>query len=152
MRESGYFPAGAEFDPSAPYNQSDIPEKDFEVTCSQSLSKTVTVCTDNYIPGASGVDYERDDEGGTYASPWHDEDDTSDTNWAEEYHDNDHYIPIQLIKLFKERCELELKSLDNSDTFELTPSFYKKKKWELKHLIEECEGWIEDETEYIKES
>lgn len=136
----------------APWNEESIPEKDFEVTCSQSLSKTVTVLTDNYIPGASGVDYEPDGEGGYCASGWHDEDDTSDTNWADEYHDNDHYTPIQLIKLFKERCELELKSLDNSDTFELTPSFYKKKKLELKHLIEECDGWTEDETEYIEES
>lgn len=152
MSEADFYPAGAYRDPSAPYNQSDIPEEEFEVTCSQSLSRTTTVYTSNYIPGASGVDYERDDEGGCYATPWHDAPDTSDTNWAEEYHDNDHYTPIQLIKLFKERCELELKSLDNSDTFELTPSFYKKKKMELKHLIEECEGWTEDETEYIEES
>ena len=50
----------------APWNEESIPEKEFEVTCSQSLSKTVTVWTDNYIPGASGVDYERDDEGGIY--------------------------------------------------------------------------------------
>lgn len=142
MRESGYFPAGAEFDPSAPYNQSDIPEKEFEVTCSQCLSRTASVWTNNYIPGVSGVDFEPDDEGGTYASPWHDEDDTSDTNWADEYHDNDHYTPIQLIGLFRKHLEEEL---NNSDVPQNRINKYK-------HLIEECDGWTEDETEYIEES
>ena len=136
---------------NAPWNDTDIPEKEFDVTISQTLSKDTTVTTNDYIPGASGVDYEPDDEGGYCSCGWHDPDDTSDTNWGKAYRE-EHYTPIQLIKLFKERCELELKSLDNSDTFELTPSFYKKKKMELKHLIEECEGWTEDETEYIEES
>lgn len=35
---------------SAPFNQSDIPEKDFDVVCSQSLSRAATVTTSNYIP------------------------------------------------------------------------------------------------------
>lgn len=134
---------------NAPWNDIDIPEKEFDVTISQTLSKDTTVTTNDYTPGASGVDYEPDDEGGYCACGWHDPDDTSDTNWGKAYRE-EHYTPIQLIKLFKERCELELKSLDNSDTFELTPSFYKKKKLELKHLIEECEGWTEDETEVIE--
>lgn len=132
----------------APWNEESVPEKDFEVTCSQSLSKTVTVCTDNYIPGASGVDYERDDEGGTYASPWHDEDDTSDTNWADEYHDNDHYTPIQLIGLFKESLKSQLKSWEGMDE----TSAGKAQTRRIEYLIEECEGWTEDETEYIEES
>ena len=41
----------------APWNESETPMKKFEVTCSQSLSKTVLVMTDNYV---------------------------SDTNWGEE--------------------------------------------------------------------
>ena len=139
MRESGYFPAGAEFDPSAPYNEPVVPDEEFEVTCSQSLSKTVTVTTNNYIPGASGVDYERDDEGGTYASPWHDDPDTSDTNWAEEYHSNDYHTPLQLIQLFRQVLENDLKS---GIVFK-SPKF-------TQDLINECEGWIEDETEYIE--
>lgn len=63
MIESGWYPPGAEFDPNAPYNQIEVPQKDFEVTCSQSLSRTAIVTTNNYTPGASGVDYEPDDEG-----------------------------------------------------------------------------------------
>jgi hypothetical protein len=123
----------------APWNEESVPEKDFEVTCSQSLSKTVTIWTDNYIPGASGVDYEPDGEGGYCACGWHDPDDTSDTNWAEEYHYNDHYTPLQLIGLFKQCLEETLK---NGLVFQ-TPGV-------TKRLIEECDGWTEDETEYIE--
>ena len=140
MSEADYYPIGAYRDPSAPYNQPDIPEKEFEITCSQSLSRTATICTDNYIPGASGVDWEIDDEGHPYASGWHDDPDTSDTNWAEEYHDNDHYTPIQLIELFRRHLENEL---DNSNIPQNRVNKYK-------HLIEECEGWTEDETEYLQ--
>ena len=139
MRESGYFPAGAEFDPSAPYNQSDPDDMDFDVTCSQTLSKTVTVTTNNYIPGAEGVDYESDDEGGCYAVPYHDDPDTSDTNWAEEYHDNQYHTPAQLLELFKQCLEENMK---NGLVFK-TPKF-------TEDLIKECEGWCEDETEFIE--
>ena len=142
MSEADFYPAGSYRDPSAPYNQPDIPEEEFEVTCSQSLSRTATVWTSNYIPGASGVDYEPDGEGGYCASSWHDDHDTSDTNWAEEYHDNDHYTPLQLIELFREHLEAEL---NNSNIPQNRVNKYK-------HLIEECEGWSEDETEYIEES
>lgn len=139
MRESGYFPAGAEFDPSAPYNQEEVPYEDFEITCSQSLSKTVDVVTNNYIPGASGVDYEIDDEGHRHAVAWHDDPDTSDTNWGIEYHENDYHTPAQLLSLFKECLEENLK---NGLVFH-NPGFTEK-------LIKECEGWSEDETEYIE--
>lgn len=140
MYDNYNYPPGADT-PDAPWNEPVIPEKDFEITCSQSLSRTVIVTTNNYTPGASGVDYEPDDEGGYYASGWHDPDDTSDTNWAEEYHDNDHYTPIQLIELFKQCLEENLK---NGLVFK-TPGV-------TKRLIEECDGWTEDETEYIEES
>ena len=98
--------------------------KDFEVTCSQSLSKTVTVSTDNYIPGYYGED-----------------DDTYNTNWGEEYHDNDHYTPLQLIELFK-------KHLENVIVCGNLPQNMVKR---YKHLINECDGWTDDDTEYIEE-
>ena len=134
------YPPGAEHDPNAPYNQVDVPEKEFDVTCSQSLSKTVTVITNNYIPGASGVDYEPDDGGGYCAVGWHDPDDTSDTNWADEYHDNEHYTPLQLIELFKKHLENELIRMGE----------VKNERW-IKHLIEECSDWTEDDTEYVED-
>ena len=134
------YPPGAEHDPNAPYNQVDVPEKEFGVTCSQTLSKTVSVWTNNYVPGAEGVDYESDDEGGCYAVGWHDPDDTSDTNWADEYHDNDHFTPLQLIELFKQYLKDDLNRMGE----------VKNEKW-IKHLIEECSDWTEDETEYVED-
>lgn len=143
MSEADYYPAGAYNDSDAPYNQEDVPDMDFEVTCSQTLSKTVTVTTNNYIPGASGCDYEPDGEGGYYAASYHDDPDTSDTNWAEEYHDNDHYTPIQLIALFAEYLKEEIEC-----SYTDSPLRHPKR---LQQLLEECEGWIEDETEFIEE-
>lgn len=139
MSASNYPPGVSDNTIGTPWNEPVVPDEEFEVTCSQSLSKTVTVTTNNYIPGASGVDYERDDEGGTYASPWHDDPDTSDTNWAEEYHSNDYHTPLQLIQLLRQVLENDLKS---GIVFK-SPKF-------TQDLINECEGWIEDETEYIE--
>lgn len=133
------YPCGADT-PDAPWNEVDVPEQDFDVTCSQTLSKTVTVTTNNYIPGASGVDYEPDDEGGYYASSWHDPDDTSNTDWANEYHDNDYHTPLQLIQLLKQVLET---ALQHGIVFK-SPKF-------THDLINECADWQEDETEYIQE-
>ena len=146
MNESAYYPAGAFYDKNAVYNQSDVPEEEFEITCSQSLSRTTTVVTNNYIPGDEGVDWETDDEGHPYASPWQDAPDTSDTNWAEEYHDNDHYTPIQLIGLYKETLKEQLKSWEGMDEIPSAKAQIRR----IEHLIEECEGWTEDETEYVE--
>lgn len=147
MIESGYYPMGAEFDSSAPYNQSEVPEKEFDVTCSQSLSKTVPVWTNNYIPGEEGVDWETDDEGHPYASPWQEEDDTSDTDWQEEY-SNKHFTPIQLIQKFKEFLEVEINNIEEELNNKFSP-IRKAKKSVIKHLIDECSSWVEDETEFI---
>lgn len=138
MSASNYPPGVSDSTINAPWNDPIIPDKEFEITCSQSLSKTVTVTTNNYTPGASGVDWEADDEGHPYASEWHDTDDTSDTNWNEEYHNNNHYTPLQLIILFKQHLENELNRMGDV-----------KNSRRIKHLIEECSDWIEDETEYI---
>ena len=135
------YPDGlSDHSPDAPWNEPEVPEKEFEVTCSQSLSKTVSVWTNDYIPGASGVDYEPDDEGGYYASGWQDPDDTSDTNWANEYHANDYHTPLQLIQLLK---QVLLNDLEHGIAFK-SPKF-------THDLINECEGWTEDETEYTEE-
>ena len=48
MIESGYYPPGAEFDPNAPYNQKELPEKEIEVTVSITLSKIVKIKVSDY--------------------------------------------------------------------------------------------------------
>ena len=131
------YPPGAANDPSAPYNQSDPDDMDFDVTCSQTLSKTVTVTTNNYIPGAEGVDYESDDEGGCYAVPYHDNPDTSDTNWANEYKTK-HLTPLDLIKKLRSL----LMDID-SEALRSNPCYQHKQ-----YYINECSDWIEDETEF----
>lgn len=129
MRDRDYYPAGAYDDPSAPYNQCGQPDKDFGVTCSQTLSKEVTVTTNKYT---FECDY---DEDGYWEHT-----DTSDICWADEYHDNGYHTPLELLQLFKEFLE-EQKS--HGVIFK-TPHFTNK-------LIEELDDWQEDETEYIED-
>ena len=139
MYDNYNYPPGADNE-FAPWNEVEVPEKDFDVTCSQSLSKTVTVCTNNYIPGASGCDYEPDGEGGYSTIGWHEDDDTSDTDWAQEYHENDYHTPAQLLELFK---NILVRDLENGNPF-------RSEKY-TKQLIEECEGWTEDETDFERD-
>lgn len=101
-----------------------IPERDFNVTVSQSLSKTVNVTTDNY--------HEYSDETGIHA-------DTYDTPWKEVY-EKEHHTPIQLISLFKSFLQTAI---------EMPGTIYPKGR--LKELVSECDNWIEDETEIMEE-
>ena len=140
------YPDGlSDWTPGAPWNDPEVLEEDFEITCSQSLSRTATVTTNNYIPGASGVDYEPDDEGGCYASAWHDDPDTSDTNWSQEYEANGYHTPLQLIQMFKEYLENHYNAVSDA-TIE-----GKRECRRLKQLIEECDAWTDDETEFIED-
>ena len=54
MKESGYYPAGAEFDPRAPWNEVELPPKDVEVTVSVTLSKTVKITVNDYTIDEEG--------------------------------------------------------------------------------------------------
>ena len=143
MRESDYYPAGAYSDPSAPYNEVEVPEKDFEITCSQSLSRTVVVTTNNYIPCV--------DEGCEDGVGYHDEwADTSDTCWREEYKNNGYKTPQELISLLKEYLEKDLRDIQR-DMLPHDRSYKATQARRLKGLIEECEDWTEDETEFVEE-
>lgn len=119
MIESGYYPPGAEFDPRAPWNEQEVPERRFDVCISQTLSKSTRVTTNDYIPEVD------QDEGGVYKLT-----DTSDTDWKKAYN-NEHYTPLGLIQEFKEMLE---KNTPIPET-------------RRKHLIDECMNWIEDDLE-----
>ena len=127
MRESGYYPAGAYSDPNAPYNQVEVPEKEFEVTISQTLSRTVTVTTNDYQP-----EYDEED-GNTYAN-------TENTDWQKAYENCDFKIQNLLE---------ELKGYVQNDLAMTGPNTGKGR--HLKRLLEACDGWIEDEYEVIEE-
>ena len=131
MRESGYYPPGAEFDPRAPWNEQEVPERQFDVCISQTLSKSTRVTTDDYVPG---VDPDEDGYG------YHDYSDTSDTDWWEAYK-NEHLTPLQLIEEFKDFLTKHLPD----------PIIDVKGFRRFKHLIDECEGWTEDETEVVED-
>lgn len=122
MSEADYYPAGAYNDPDAPYNQPVIPEREFDITVSQSLSKEITVWTDDYC-----TEYD-DEDGNTYVN-------TEDTDWNKVFEENNYHTPLQLIQLLGEVLQ---KDLDNGVVFK-NPRF-------THELIHECQGWSDDET------
>lgn len=112
--------------PNTPWNEPIIPERDFDLTISQSLSKDVTVCTNQYNP-------EYDEEyGQTFAN-------TEDTDWNKVFKENDYHTPLQLIQLLGEVLQ---KDLEQGIVFK-NPRF-------TQELINECQGWTEDETEMVE--
>lgn len=127
MIESGYYPPGAEFDPNAPYNEPVIPERDFEVMISQTMSRTVTVTTDDYQP-----EFDEED-GNTYAN-------TENTDWKKVYENCD----FKLQDLISELKQYVLKDMEGTG-----PNTGKGS--HLKRLLAACDGWIEDEYTVIEE-
>lgn len=130
------YPWGADTD-DAPWNEPTIPDKEFEIQVSQTLVKTCDVVTDKYIPGASGVDYDSDDEGGCVAIGWQEPDDTSDVDWEKEYKDQ-HYTILELLAELENMAKKELESISPKSS----------RGRELKNIIEECQGWELDDSEY----
>lgn len=118
MRESGYYPTGAEFDPNAPYNEPVIPERDFEVDVEYVLQKkAVKVTTDDYSP-------EFDDETG------HVDANTEDTDWENAYN-NSHYTIPELLSELESYIKQDLERYKGSAT----------KERQLKEMLKDCDGW-----------
>lgn len=133
-RESGYYPPGAEFDPNAPWNQSEPEEREFDCLCSQTLSKTVEILSSDYT---EEVEEEYDEEGRKCRDVAIG---TENINWEEEFHANDYHTPLQLLELFKKYLEDEINGTQNMP--------HNKK--HLESLAKECEDWTEDEVTYME--
>lgn len=73
MKESGWYPPGAEFDPNAPYNQMEPEEKEYKVEAGFYLRTTSEVWSSSYDEFDNLVDPQRD--------------------WCEQ-----HYTPLEIIK------------------------------------------------------
>lgn len=116
MKESGYYPAGAEFDPDAPYNQKDLPEITKSVRCIFTIEKVADLVTDDYLP--DGNDYEM--------IP-----DTTSTDWEDEY-DKQCHNPLHFFQMLGDFLREELRNIHN-------PNSYKLRK--LCSLLEELDGW-----------
>lgn len=130
MNTDGNYPPGAANDPNAPWNEKETSEKEFEVCITQTLSKTVKVTTNDYIPDG-GID----DDGHYYLDI-----DTSDTDWKKAYKSS-HYTPLELIEKFRDFLKSTLRD-PLGGTLKYAHRIM---------LIEECENWIEDETEIVEE-
>jgi len=115
---------------AAPFNQEPVPEREFEVTVSQTLSRTVRIMTDDYIHVVTHEPHNRVHE--DYA-------DTSYTDWRKAYENADFKIQ-DLLK--------ELESYAEND-LAMTASNSGKNHY-LRRLIAACKGWVEDEYEVIE--
>ena len=124
------YPPGAANDPNAPYNEVEVPEREFDVTISMSLSRTVQCYTNKYIP-------EIDEEDGHLYI------DTSDTPWSEVYGDNHKTIP-ELLEELKKYIQKDLDNLADDET-KMDKAFHKRR---LEFLLTECDEWTVDEEDY----
>lgn len=132
MTESGYYPAGAEHDPNATYNQVEPPEKEFKVTVTFSVDKEVTVHTSDYA-----VDEDYDEDIGKVISV-----DTSDTNFISAYLE-EHETIEGLLDEFKTLLEAKIEELENFPEDKNTLERYK-------YLKSECEGWVTHDFEVVE--
>jgi len=124
------YPPGAANDPNAPYNEVEVPEREFDVTISMSLSRTVQCYTNKYIP-------EVDEENGHLYV------DTSDTPWSEVYSDNHKTIP-ELLEELKKYIQKDLDNLADDKT-KIDKAFHRRR---LEFLLTECDEWTVDEEDY----
>lgn len=124
------YPPGAANDPNAPYNEVEVPEREFDVTISMSLSRTVQCYTNKYIP-------EVDEENGHLYV------DTSDTPWSEVYGDNHKTIP-ELLEELKKYIQKDLDNLADDET-KMDKAFHRRR---LEFLLTECDNWTVDEEVY----
>jgi len=139
MYDNYHYPLGADNE-SAPWNQVENPEEEFNVTIVETLSKDVTIVTTNY-------NLEVDcDEDGCYRNC-----DTSDTPWKDEYKKQGCTAieTIVAVKTYLE--EVRLKDLmDITRCRPLTKSEQKELKV-VKDLIEQCSDWKQEEIEFCPE-
>ena len=112
------YPPGAAHDQNAPYNEPLIPERDFDVEVTITMSKVVTITTDNYVP-----EYD-DEDGRTYAN-------TENTEWDKEFENSGHFTIADLIEELKGYVVEDMK----------TCALNTRKVSHLKRLLLACEDW-----------
>lgn len=128
MRERDYYPLGACDDSQAPYNEISLPEKKFDVCIYQTLRKDTTVETDDFE-----AEFYDAEDGYVKVS-------TQYTNWDMAYQDC-HMDIVDLLRELKRFVEDEIKVTDESSN----------RMKRLKYLLEECQGWILEDTSIEEE-
>lgn len=110
----------------APWNEKKVPEREFPVVVVCTIYKmNVQVSTSDYIP-------EIDEDEDSYAN-------TENTDWATAYK-RDHYTIPQLLNILQGYVIKELR-----DDKVVKTKNYKDK---LKHILDDCDGWILDSESY----
>lgn len=124
MSDRDYYPAGAYNDANAPYNQRD--DEPIEVICDTvvSLRKTITVDTTNYHT-------EYDDETGACGI----EIDDGYADITDRITDQHHSIT----DLLGELAKYINRELQGDITHE--------RRWELRRMLEDCEGWEDEDVD-----
>lgn len=147
---------GAECSPLAPYNQSDPKPVKVDCCVSYSLSKSMPVNVTNYNI-SEGYESEVDDEGHRYCNKIQ-ENDFDDTNFIEEFKNDDEAIGIPTLLI-----ELRTLCQEAIDSYKATMDIItqvssneniKSMKKKIKHyelLIKASEGWIVDDLDVCQE-
>ncbi len=121
MDNYGY-PMGADT-PSAPWNQVEIPEREFDVVGVFTLTGTAKISSSNYMCDES--------PDGSYI-------DTSDIDWREEY-TSQAYTPIELINKYKEELLEKKKTLTKHSEIA-----------EVEGLIRACESYEQEDVDFYE--
>lgn len=123
------YPLGAD-NSSAPWNQIENSEIERDCKVTETITRSVTLSTTDYV---SEDDW--DDDFGKCISA-----DTSETDWEEEYC-NQEYTALELIAKLKEYVEEDIKNI--------SPNTGKGR--ELQRLLAACDGWGRIELEVEEE-
>ena len=137
MIESGYYPIGEEYNPNAPYNQSNIEPIQLNVIISQSLSRPTTIEVTDYITNEwadIGID-----EGCKFHKIEGIEYDFSDSDLKGAYERQEYTIP-ELLNYLKDYLIADINKCNEES-----------KKRKLQHILKCCKDWEVDETEVIEE-
>lgn len=137
MIESGYYPIGEEYNPNAPYNQSNIESILLKVIISQSLSRSTTINVTDYITN-EWEDIEID-KNGKFHKIEGVEYDFSDSDLKGAYERQEYTIP-ELLDYLKDYLIADINKCNEES-----------KKRKLQHILKCCEDWEVDETEVIEE-
>ena len=137
MIESGYYPIGDEYNPNAPYNQSNIEPIQLKVIISQSLSRPATIEVTDYITN-EWEDIEIDEDGKFHKIEGI-EYDFSDSDLKGAYERQEYTIP-ELLDYLKDYLIADINKCNEES-----------KKRKLQHILKCCKDWEVDETEVIEE-
>lgn len=137
MIESGYYPIGEEYNPNAPYNQSNIEPIPLKVIISQSLSRPTTIEVTDYITN-EWEDIEIDEDGKFHKIEGI-EYDFSDSDLKGAYERQEYTIP-ELLDYLKDYLIADINKCNKES-----------KKRKLQRILKCCKDWEVDETEVIED-